>query len=310
MPLGTLDRTPPPFFRQGPSALTRLLFFASLALFLMAADTRLKMTAPLRSAAAMVLNPVERVLHAPVAAWEHASLYLEGLAAARAAETRARETLAEQAQRVAQTSVLEQENARLRALLELRPRIGVNSVAAELLYDAADAYSRKVIIDSGQNQGVRRGAPVVNEDGVLGQVTRVYSRTAEVTLLIDREAAIPVVNQRTQHRSVAFGQANTGRMELRFIATNADVQSGDLLTTSGLDGVFPAGLLVARVEQVDRRADQQFAKIVLSPVAGREGVRHVLVLEPVGLQMPPRPPPEPAPAGKRGDRPARRGTEP
>jgi rod shape-determining protein MreC len=310
MPLGTLDRTPPPFFRQGPSALTRLLFFASLALFLMAADTRLKVTAPLRSAAALVLNPVESLLHAPVAAWDQASLYLEGLAAARAAEARARESLAEQAQRVAQTSVLEQENTRLRALLELRPRIGVHSVAAELLYDAADAYSRKVIIDSGQNQGVRQGAPVVNEDGVLGQVTRVYSRTAEVTLLIDREAAIPVVNQRTQHRSVAFGQANTGSMELRFIATNADVQSGDLLTTSGLDGVFPAGLQVARVEQVDRRADQQFAKIVLSPVAGREGVRHVLVLEPVGLQMPPRPPPEPAPAGKRGERPARRGTEP
>jgi rod shape-determining protein MreC len=308
MPLGTLDRTPPPFFRQGPTALTRLLFFASLALFLMAADTRLKMTAPLRSAAALVLNPVERILHTPVAAWDQAAEYLEGLTAARAAEAQARETLTEQAQRVAQTTVLEQENVRLRALLELRPRIGVNSVAAEVLYEAADPYSRKVVIDRGQTLGVRRGSPVVSEAGVLGQVTRVYRHTSEVTLLTDREAAIPVVNQRTQHRSVAFGESATSGMELRFIATNADVQSGDLLTTSGLDGVYPAGLNVARVTQVDRRVDQQFAKIVLSPVAGREGVRHVLVLEPVGLQMPPPPPPEESAVGKKSERAARKGT--
>jgi rod shape-determining protein MreC len=306
MPLGTLDRTPPPFFRQGPSAVTRLLFFASLALFLMAADTRLNMTAPLRSAAAMLLRPVEQVLHVPVAAWRNASEYLEGLAAARAAESEARESLAEQAQRTAQTQVLEQENARLRALLELRPRIGVHWIAAEVLYDAPDAFSRKVIIDRGQTHGVGRGSPVVNEAGVLGQVTRVYRQTSEVTLLTDREAAIPVLNQRTQQRSVAFGEPSTGSMELRFTAANADVQAGDLLTTSGLDGVFPFGLSVARVAHVDRRADQQFAKIVLTPVAGRDSVRHVLVLEPVGMQLPPRPEPDPVDDGGKSERAARR----
>lgn len=294
MSLGTLDRTPPPFFRQGPSALSRMLFFASLALFLMAADTRLNMTAPLRSTVAALLNPVEWVLHLPVAAWANASEYLEGLAAARAAEARAREALAEQSVRVAQAQVLEQENASLRALLELRPRIGVQWIAAEVLYDAPDVYSRKVVIDRGQAHGVRRGSPAVNEEGVLGQVTRVYNDTAEITLLADREAAIPVLNQRTQQRSVAFGDPSSSGMELRFIAANADVQIGDLLTTSGLDGVFPFGLNVARVAHVDRRVDQQFAKIGLKPVAGRDGVRHLLVLEPVGMQLPPRPDPEPA----------------
>jgi rod shape-determining protein MreC len=293
MPLGTLDRTPPPFFRQGPSAVTRLLFFASLALFLMAADTRLNMTVPLRSMAAMLLHPIEQALHVPVATW-------------RAAESEARESLAEQAQRTAQTQVLEQENARLRALLELRPRIGVRWIAAEVLYDAPDAFSRKVIIDRGDVHGIGRGSPVVNEAGVLGQVTRVYRQTSEVTLLTDREAAIPVLNQRTQHRSVAFGEPSTSSMELRFTAANADVQQGDLLTTSGLDGVFPFGLSVARVTHVDRRADQQFAKIALTPVAGRDSVRHVLVLEPVGMQLPPRPEPDPAEGEAKSSREARR----
>jgi rod shape-determining protein MreC len=289
MHLGTLDRTPPPFFRQGPSALTRLVFFSSLALFLMAADTRLNMTQPLRAAAATLLHPFERALHAPVTAAQSGGDYLEGLHAARAAEARTRAALTEQSQRVAQVELLEQENTRLRALLALNPRPGMRSLAAEVLYDAADPFTRKVVIDRGQTQGVQRGSPVINEKGVIGQVTRVYPLISEVTLLIDREAAIPVINTRTQQRSVAFGDATGTAMELRFLAGNADVQTGDLLTTSGLDGVYPSGLQVARVARVDRRADSAFAKIALDPMASSDNVRHVLVIEPVAAQLPPRP---------------------
>jgi rod shape-determining protein MreC len=130
----------------------------------------------------------------------------------------------------------------------------------------------------------------------------VYPLTAEVTLLTDRDAAIPVINVRTQQRSAAFGGAGGGAnpgMELRFMAGNADVQPGDVLNTSGLDGVYPAGLVVARVTGVERRTDAGFARITLAPAASPDGVRHVLVLEPIGLQMPPRPEAA-APASARG----------
>jgi rod shape-determining protein MreC len=120
-------------------------------------------------------------------------------------------------------------------------------------------------------------------------VTRVYPLNAEVTLLTDKEAAIPVLNPRTLLRSVAFGLAGGAGMELRFMAGNADVEVGDLLTTSGVDGVYPPGLPVARVSQVDRRVETSFARIALQPVAAPDSVRQVLVLEPVGLQLPPRP---------------------
>ncbi|MEO7055965.1 MAG: rod shape-determining protein MreC, partial [Caldimonas sp.] len=135
------------------------------------------------------------------------------------------------------------------------------------------------------------GSPVINEAGVLGQVTRVYLQSAEVTLLTDRDAAIPVLNSRTQVRSAAFGgaAASQGQLEMRFMAGNADVQVGDVLTTSGVDGVYPPGLKVARVSAVDRKVDSGFARILLTPVASADGVRHVLVLEPTGAQMPPRP---------------------
>ncbi len=293
MPLGTLDRTPPPFFRQGPSAFTRMVFFSALALFLMVADTRFKVTQPLRAVVATVLNPMERVLRAPVDAWEMASDYLMGLQEARSAESQARLALVQQAERASRVDQLLQENARLRALLELRGALKVRSLTAEVLYDAPDPYSRKVIIDRGNRDGLVVASPVINEVGVLGQVTRVYPYSAEVTLLTDKEAAIPVLNARTQARSAAFGNSAGAGLELRFMAGNADVQVGDLLSTSGVDGIYPAGVPVAKVVSVDRRVDTGFARIALAPLAEPDSVRHVLVLEPVGVQMPPRPEPVP-----------------
>jgi len=295
IPLGTLDRTPPPFFRQGPSALTKLMFCSALALFLMVADTRFKLTQPLRVLVATVLHPVERVLRIPVDAWNGAGDYAMGLQRALSNEAAARADLARQAERSARVEQLVVENNRLRALLGLRAGLTVRSQPAEVLYDAPDPFSRKAIIDRGMTQGVVLGAPVINEAGVLGQVTRVYPLSAEVTLLTDKDAAIPVLNPRTQSRSAAFGIATGSGLELRFMAGNADVQVGDVLQTSGVDGVYPPGLAVAKVVAVDRKVDSGFAKVMLAPTALPDGVRHVLVLEPVAVQLPPKPEPQPEP---------------
>lgn len=289
MSLGTLDRTPPPFFKQGPSALTRLLFFSSLAVFMMVADVRFQVTQPLRAALATVLHPVQQALLAPVHGWEQAGHYFRGLDEARRAENVAEQAVAAQAERVMRVASLEAENARLRKLLELRPRINVQTLAAEVLYDAPDPYTRKVVLDRGGRHGVVLGAPVLDETGVLGQVTRVYPLTAEVTLVTDRDAAVPVLNARTQQRGVAYGMPQAQGMELRFMAGNADVQPGDSLLTSGLDGIYPAGLPVAKVLKVDRRADSAFARIALVPMAEPDSPRHVLVLHPVQEQLPVRP---------------------
>lgn len=292
MPLGTLDRTPPPFFRQGPSALTKLVFCSALAVFLMVADTRFTVTQPLRAAIATVLHPVERTLLAPVELGQGGFGYLQGLSEARSARDAAERRLASQAERVSRVEILATENASLRSLLGLRSRLSVPSIAAEVLYDAPDPYSRKVVIDRGATQGILAGSPVVIDAGVIGQVTRVYPLHSEVTLVTDRDAAVPVLNPRTQQRSAAFGgNAGGTAMELRFMASDADVQPGDVLNTSGLDGVYPAGLPVATVVKVERRSDAGFAQIDLAPTAPPDGVRHVLVLQPMTVQQPPRPAP-------------------
>ena len=291
MALGTLDRTPPPFFRQGPSSLTKLSFCSALAVFLMVADARFTITQPVRATVATMLYPLQRSLLVPVEAIRDSRDYVGGLAHAVAGEQAARGELARVSERAQRADQLQIENARLRALLELRPTLDVRSQAAEVLYEAADPYSRKVIIDRGVAHNVALGSPVVNEAGVLGQVTRVYLQSSEVTLLTDRDAAIPVLNSRTQVRSAAFGggSGGVGLLEMRFMAGNADVQTGDLLTTSGVDGVYPPGLKVASVAKIDRKIDSGFARIVLVPAAQSDGVRHVLVLEPTGARLPPRP---------------------
>jgi rod shape-determining protein MreC len=305
MPLGTLDRTPPPFFKQGPSSLSKLMVCSALALFLMVADARFRITQPLRAAVNTVLYPMQWLAMRPVLLVRGGGTYLESLKDAQAAEVAARARLAQQSQRASQVELLTLENDRLRQLLALRARITTSAQASEVLYEAADPYTRKVIIDKGLTQGVEAGSPVVDEAGVLGQVTRVHPLISEVTLVIDREQAIPVLNTRTGARSVAFGDpsgSHGGLLELRFMAGNADVQAGDLLATSGVDGVYPPGLPVARVEKVERRADSAFARIYCKPQARVDGARHVMVLTPVSAQLPPRPLAEEAPPAKKGAR--------
>ena len=293
MPLGTLDRSPPPFFRQGTSALTKVLVFAALAVFLMAADTRFALTQPLRVALATALLPVQHGLQVPVDLATGVGAYLQGLRTAQAGEAAAHVQLGRLALRAAQVERLDDENQRLRALLDLRPALQVKSTSAQVMYEAADPFSRKLFIDRGATHGLVLGAPVINEAGVLGQVTRLYPLTALVTLLSDRDAAIPVLNTRTQQRSSAIGGVEGG-MELRFMAGNADVRVEDKLVTSGIDGVYPPGLAVGQVARVERRTDAGFARILVSPVVRLDGVRHLLVLEPLGVQMPAPPAPEAA----------------
>ncbi len=291
MPLGTLDRQPPPFFRQGPSALTKLAVFSALAVFLMVADARFKVMQPLRVALGVALYPVQWLALQPVLLARGGSEYFTTISTAQRERDEAFRKLGMQSQRANQVEQLALENERLRKLLDLRSRLQSNGLAAQVLYDAADPYTRKVIIDKGQVQGVVSGSSVLDETGVLGQVTRVYPMVSEVTLITDREQSIPVLNTRTGARGVAFGGsgAHANALELRYMAANADVASGDLLTTSGVDGVYPPGLPVARVDKVERNVDTVFARIYCTPLGLVAGANHVLVLEPIGSQLEPRP---------------------
>jgi rod shape-determining protein MreC len=170
------------------------------------------------------------------------------------------------------------ENAHLRRLMDAREHLPVRSLMSEILYDARDPSTRRVVLDRGSRSGVKPGLPVIDNAGVVGQVTRVFPFTSEVTLLTDKEQAIPVQVLRSGLRSVAYGRGHSGLLDLRFVAPNADIQVGDILVTSGLDGMYPAGLAVAKVIQVENVAQGAFGRVVCQPLAGIDRHRQLLVV--------------------------------
>jgi rod shape-determining protein MreC len=305
MPLGSLERSPPPFFKQGTSALTKLVMFSALSFGLMFADQHYNIVQPSRWALSLIVYPVQWVALRPQVLWDHFDDVFESKQDALSAVEQARTQLLKQSVRASQVEQLMLENRDLRQLLQLRERLGNPAMAAEVLYEAADPFTRKMILDKGALQGVQTSSPVMDELGILGQVTRVHPLVSEITLVTDREHSIPVLNTRTGARGVAFGESGGAPLlELRYMATNADIEEGDMLTTSGVDGVYPPGIPVARVVKIERRADSVFARILCESLARVQGARHVMVLEPVKLTQPSfkelPPPPQPPVKGGRG----------
>ncbi|MEY3216729.1 MAG: Cell shape-determining protein MreC [Pseudomonadota bacterium] len=281
MALDTFERSAPPIFRQGLSTTTKLVLLSLLSLMLMAADHRLQISQPLRAGVAFALSPLQWLSLQPSRLWDVMGNYLSGVESARDAALSYEARTIAQAQRLQQVEQLSLENTNLRQLLELRSNIAGPSKAVEVLYDTADPYSRRVVVDRGQLAGIVTGSAVIDAAGVVGQVTRVYPLVSEVTLLTDRQQNIPVINARSGSRHVASGSPMSagGPIELKFVPSGTDMQKGDLLTTSGIDGIYPPGLHVGRITQIDRRVDGSFATVHAEPTASERG-RHLLVLLP------------------------------
>jgi rod shape-determining protein MreC len=273
-----MEHTPPPFFKRGPAPLVRLFFFASLSLALLVLDARFRYVEGLRNAVALVAYPLQRAATAPIDFFGAVGSYfsthtqlVEDNASLRAKNL----ALAQNAQRY---EAAEAETAQLRRLIGAAEKLEVKATPAEVLYAGRDPFSHKVFINLGANQGVKPGSPVTDEAGVVGQVTRVHPLISEVTLLTDHDQATPVQVVRSGLRAVAFGGGPSGMLELRFMAGNAEIQNGDRLVTSGIDGTYPAGLPVGTVVRIERDAEHSFARVFSKPAAGVDRGRFVLVL--------------------------------
>lgn len=299
-----MEHLPPPFFRTGLTPLVRLLLFSALSLALLVADARLKYLDTLRQVASVIIYPLQRIAGAPASIFERASEFFVTHSSLRTENAQLeRENLAHSAL-LQQLGALQTENEHLRKLLGTRGRVRARTTLAEILYAARDPFSRKIVIDQGSQQDVEAGQPVIDGVGIVGQVTRVYPWLSEVTLITDKGHLVPVLNTRNGLRAVLAGTGNDGALELKFVPLNADFENGDQLVTSGIDGVYPPGLPVAQVMNVERNAAFLFARIICKPLAGVSHHRQVLVVhaqEAVPERPPETQPPVRAPKkGRRG----------
>ncbi|MGF6274382.1 rod shape-determining protein MreC [Massilia sp. UYP11] len=285
-----MEYSPPPLFKQGAPARVKAMVCALIAIVLLFVDARMGLLSGVRQVAATVLYPMQMAALMPREALANMGDYFSSLS------TLQKEVQALKHQELARAQLLQQaqfqmaENAHLRRLMEARQQLPVQSQMAEILYDARDPSTRRIVINRGSRDDVSLGLPVIDYAGVVGQVTRVFPFTSEVTLLTDKDQAIPVQVLRSGLRSIVYGRGNTGLLDLRFVAQDADIQVGDVLVTSGLDGMYPAGLAVARVTQVEKAAGS-FGRVVGQPLAGIDRNRQVLVIM-SHHALPPRPAPE------------------
>ena len=286
-----MEYSPPPLFKQGAPARVKVTVFALLSIALLMVDARFKTLQTVRQVAGTVLYPFQMAALAPRDAMYAVGDYFSSLSSLQKEVNQLKARQLAMAQSIQQAQMQLAENVQLRKLMEARQHVPVKSMMAEILYDARDPASRKIVIDRGSSHQVALGYPVIDGSGVVGQVTRVFPFTSEVTLLTDKDQAIPVQVLRNGLRSIAYGRGRTGQLDLRFVAPNADIVVGDILITSGLDGVYPAGLAVSRVVQVESNAAGAFGRVVSLPLAGIDRHRQLLVL----MELPkvePRPAPE------------------
>ncbi|WP_374342036.1 rod shape-determining protein MreC [Azonexus sp.] len=299
-----IDHAPPPFFKRGPAPLALLTFYIAISLALFVVDLRFKSLELLRQSISLVVDPLQRVAQTPGSLVDYAGQYLQGMRALEQENAELKHAKLTQAPDLQRLAQLEAENGRLRKLLEVKEREQARGQVAQILYTARDPFARRIVVDKGQQAGIVAGQPAIDEAGIVGQVTRVFPFSAEITLITDKDQVVPVQVARSGQRSVVYGLGN-GYLELRFMPANADVQVDDILVTSGLDGVFLAGFPVAKVVAVERDSAYSFARIVCVPLAGVENFGEVMVLAP--RQALPERPPE---AAARADGPVRKKRRP
>jgi rod shape-determining protein MreC len=303
-----MEHGPPPLFNQGVSARSRLAFFSFLAVTLIVIDARVDALRVIRIGVGVMLYPLQQTLLAPRNAVLAIGRYVTTVGSLSRDNERMQREHSENAVRLQQYEQLERENAQLRRLTGLRERVGVQSQLVQVLYESRDRFSHKLVLDRGTADGLKPGSPVIDGQGVVGQLTRVFPSICEVTLLTDKDQSIPVMIARNGLRSVAFGGSETNTLELRFLAANADVVSGDAVVTSGLDGLYPPGLPVGTILRVERDVKDQFAHVVLRPAGGIDNDRVLVVLK-VDAQALPPPPPRQEPRPDQDKPAARRGAK-
>ncbi len=266
------------FFNRGPSPVARLVFFAVLSLLLMFVDARYRYLEAARGTLSVIVAPIQAMATFPGRMWDEVGDYLSAQSTLKANNQLLNDRHLQDSAKLAQLQALQQENHQLRELVAIPQRTEYQSQIAEIIYAERDLFKRKIIINKGADAQLQAGQVVMDDVGIVGQITRVYPMLSEVTLITEKDHVVPVQVLRNGLRTIVFGAGDTSQLALRYMPISSDIQEGDLLITSGIDGVYPAGIAVATVTKIERDAAYPFARITCLPVGGVDKNRQLLVL--------------------------------
>ena len=278
------------FARKGIKPVSKLIILSIISIVLMMLDNRYAAVQAAKGYAATALYPLQWLANQPVRLYEYMSGFMQSQTALLASNRQLLEENGRLKMLAQQTQQQKRELQELQALGCLQQH-GVQAVAtAEVISNGKDPLSDKLIINKGSRNGLQNGDAVIDQYGLIGQITQVQPLSAELTLITNSQTVIPVVVARTGVRSLLYGSG--GAVNLRYFPTDADLQPGDILQTSGLDSVYPQGIPVARVDQAARAAGTPYYRVTLSPLAAFRSSKYVLTLPQTAAQ--PATPPAPA----------------
>jgi rod shape-determining protein MreC len=241
-------------------------------------DFRFKALDPIRNNINWLLRPLEYVMMTPRNAYDWASEYFTSRGTLDKENQAMKIRQAELSLLANQSEFLLVENQNLRQLMDLQKQIPFKTLPVEILFTPSNPISQRIVINRGSADGLKQGNPIANDSGILGQVVRIYDRSAEVSLLEDRDFAVPVQVARNGLRAAVFGAGRGNPLELRYLPVASDLEVGDVLITSGIDGVYPPGFAVAVISRIERNADKNSSNVFCVPVSPVNRYRQALAL--------------------------------
>ena len=278
-----MDIRTPELFSRGPSPLARLVFYCALAIACIVVDYRFHRLDAFRKAMSVAIYPFQEAANLPSLLADTVRRAIESPQELQAENDHLRQQLLQQSDAVQALGATRSELNTLRALVGLRQEQAASHAVAEIVGMARTPFAQKIVINAGQSSGIQSGAPVMSVEGLVGQVTAVNPFNSEVTLITDKNQALPVMVVRNGLRAMAFGNGESGTFSLPYVPIASDIQAGDVLVTSGIGGLYPAGISVGQIKSVERDSSSAFAKIQCVPTGAVQDHRYVLV-----LSVPPR----------------------
>lgn len=276
------------FFNRGPNAVVRLIFFSLLSALLLFVDARYRHLEAIRSVLSVPTQSLQTLTALPSDLWQQANIFWVSQGALIEDNAQLQQQHLLDAAQLQQLQAVQAENLHLRTLLRVQQEASYSTHPARVVYIAQNAFDRKLLLAKDEQTHVQAGQVVVDDSGVVGQVTRIYPLLNEVTLITDKDHTVPVQVLRNGLRAIAVGSGDVNELTLRYLPISSDIQEGDILVTSGIDGTYPPGLPVAAVSSIERDPAYPFADIRCVPIAGVDKHRYLMIVSPLpGLPLRP-----------------------
>ena len=268
-------------FNKGPSLLSKLLLLTFISIILMGVDFRFHYLKEIRQFTNVFTKPLHAVLNLPNDIYNVTAQYFSNQSRLIHDNETLKLDIDQLKGDLQRLDFIDQENDRLRNLLEVKNTHKFKTEAVSIIYSRFDPFNQKIIIDGGQNKDFQPGQPVIDALGLVGQISSVYPETSEVTLIIDKKMSVPIQIQRNGLRAITNGNGQNETISLSYLPNSVDVVKGDILKTSGIDTIYPEGIAVAEVLEIKHDPKLPFAKIICKPLSAIRNHSHVLVVTPI-----------------------------